>query len=132
MIRRGSAQVVVETASPLGDCTGAAGAVRPPPQPDAVHRSSHARCARNRPGLRWPTKAFFLAPAFFPQRPDDFASGLWPGLKDTDNHDFLMWALVGQRGEFTFTDEQLFGASETELYAFAGSSGVLSPDVEGR
>src|SRR5262249_6865549 len=64
-------------------------------------------------------KAWFLAPVLFTQRPEDAARALWPGLHYTDNDDFLMWALVGLRGEFMFSDEQLFGASETELHDLA-------------
>ena len=64
-------------------------------------------------------KAWFLAPVFFTQRPEEAAQAHRPGLDYTDNDDFLMWALVGLRGEFMFTDEQLFGASEAELHDLA-------------
>lgn len=64
-------------------------------------------------------QAFFLAPVFFQQRPNDVARTRWPGLQYTDNEDFLMWALVGWRGQFAFSDEQLFGTIEPGLFRLA-------------
>jgi 2-polyprenyl-6-methoxyphenol hydroxylase-like FAD-dependent oxidoreductase len=64
-------------------------------------------------------KQFFLAPVFFQRRPNDMARALWPGLRYTDDGDFLMWALIGQRGEFVCSDEQLLTASERELHRLA-------------
>jgi 2-polyprenyl-6-methoxyphenol hydroxylase-like FAD-dependent oxidoreductase len=78
---------------------------------------------------------FFLAPVFFRRRPDDAVAALWPGLSLTDNDDFLMWALIGQRDQLIRPDLELAGASEPELYrlaleATAGSHPALRAMVE--
>jgi 2-polyprenyl-6-methoxyphenol hydroxylase-like FAD-dependent oxidoreductase len=67
-------------------------------------------------------QAFFLAAVLFQQRPNDVAGTLSPGLRYTDNDDFLMWAYVGHLGSFLFSDDQLFGTAEAELYRLAVES----------
>jgi 2-polyprenyl-6-methoxyphenol hydroxylase-like FAD-dependent oxidoreductase len=79
--------------------------------PDAV--SDRAVWVKDREQL------WFLAPVFFQQKPNEAAAALWPRLHYTDTDDFLMWALIGQSGTFPFTDAQLEGGSETELYGLA-------------
>jgi 2-polyprenyl-6-methoxyphenol hydroxylase-like FAD-dependent oxidoreductase len=64
-------------------------------------------------------KDWFLASVFFQQSPNEAARAIWPELQYTDNDDFLMWSLIGRRGEFAFTDEQLLGAATEELHALA-------------
>jgi 2-polyprenyl-6-methoxyphenol hydroxylase-like FAD-dependent oxidoreductase len=61
----------------------------------------------------------FLAPVFFRQRPNDAADALWPGLRYTDNEDFLMWALIGRKDQFIRPDRELAAVSETELHRLA-------------
>ncbi|MBV8087201.1 MAG: FAD-dependent monooxygenase [Chloroflexi bacterium] len=64
-------------------------------------------------------KEFFLASVLFPGAPNEAAADLWPGLRFTDDEDFLMWALVGQRGHFPVKDADLLAASEARLHAWA-------------
>jgi 2-polyprenyl-6-methoxyphenol hydroxylase-like FAD-dependent oxidoreductase len=64
-------------------------------------------------------KQWFLASVCFRQRPHEAARALWPALQYTDNDDFVMWALIGWRNSFIFSDDQLFSASSEELHRLA-------------
>jgi 2-polyprenyl-6-methoxyphenol hydroxylase-like FAD-dependent oxidoreductase len=61
----------------------------------------------------------FLASVLFQQAPDQVAAVLWPGLRFTDNEDFLMWALVGQKDQLVRSDRELAAASEPQLHRLA-------------
>ena len=64
-------------------------------------------------------KQWFLASVFFQQPPNAAAQAGLPALQYTDNEDFLMWALIGERSEFMLTDERLFSATQEELHRSA-------------
>src|SRR5919109_1881503 len=60
--------------------------------------------------------SFFLASVLFQRKPDQAAAELWPGLRFTDNEDFLMWAVVGQKDQLVRSDRELAAASEPQLH----------------
>jgi 2-polyprenyl-6-methoxyphenol hydroxylase-like FAD-dependent oxidoreductase len=77
----------------------------------------------------------FLASVLFQQKPDEAADALWPGLRFTDNEDFLMWAIVGRKDQLIRPDEELAEASPAELHrlaleAAAGAHPMLRALVE--
>jgi 2-polyprenyl-6-methoxyphenol hydroxylase-like FAD-dependent oxidoreductase len=63
--------------------------------------------------------SFFLASVLFQRKPDEAAAELWPGLRFTDNEDFLMWAVVGLADRLIRPDAELAEASPAELHRYA-------------
>lgn len=61
----------------------------------------------------------FLASVLFRQRPEVAARTLWPGLRFTDNQDFLMWAIVGEKDRMMRPEGELAAASPAALHHFA-------------
>jgi 2-polyprenyl-6-methoxyphenol hydroxylase-like FAD-dependent oxidoreductase len=61
----------------------------------------------------------FLASVVFQQKPREAADALWPGLRFTDDEDFVMWAIVGRKGQMMRPDEDLASASPAELHRLA-------------
>jgi 2-polyprenyl-6-methoxyphenol hydroxylase-like FAD-dependent oxidoreductase len=61
----------------------------------------------------------FLASVLFQEKPDEAANGVWPGLRFTDNEDFLMWAIVGEKERLMRPDEELAEASPAALHRLA-------------
>lgn len=61
----------------------------------------------------------FLASLLFQQKPQVAAHALWPGLQFTDNQDFLMWAIVGEKDRMMRPEEELAAASPAALHSLA-------------